>query len=268
MALAGSELTGLGSVLTAQGAPPQGSSGVTDISVEPGLTVTPAAPASGHVLLGQTVVSVVSTATDLAALDASDMAPGSIVTVLNIGNGRALDYKLLPDARAADGVLRVPASGTAGYLWIAGDGEFLPVQYVSPLIDFTVTSSGAVLVPAFTDFNWVFVPDQWAKILWKDTNLPATSTGEWNIGNDPSFKNVVPLASGIVVVADFNTARLGGNPFTTNFECPATAPGFLDDLFARPIVVDVTTPVGFSGGARATGFVLVSGFLTSNLRFF
>jgi hypothetical protein len=135
--------------------------------------------------------------TALAAVDCSAFSEGVIANVVDLGDGQPATFVLRQDARSADGVLRISATNRSGYLWIAGDGVTLARTYLSGLIDFKSTVTGAAFFGGSAGgADLLFQTGPTIRILVTQfaatAASPVTTAMTWNAGNDASKTNLGP----------------------------------------------------------------------------
>lgn len=265
MSLEGSELTGMGSVPTAQGQLPSGTPGGPFPgflgTAPPAIAVVGAAGASGKAADGShthQLLSAVPVATRaaLALIDSALLTVGTIGYVADLGDGQPQIFVLELDARAADAKLRIAALNKAGYLWVAGNGRELPRTYISAKIDWAVATTYA-FTPAFAAAGWRFMY-QTPRYVISDlagtvSTIPVQKAGNWS----PSFDN---LSGGAFPSAAVLNGTIGaGVPMPLNFTAPITSGNTMTDLSAAGIYTVSSAATGI--GLTLKGYFVLSGLL-------
>lgn len=189
----------------------------------------------------------------LAAFASAPTTVGTIANVLDLGDGQPVYYTLRQDARAADGKLRIAASGKAGFLWVAGDGKILTRNYQSAKLDLTATFSGTAFIPSLAGFFGIFTCREW---LVTATGV-ATGAPTTQAGNDAAQTNVIaPLAN--PSVANINLAIAAGQPNLFLFSGASGVAAQVD--LGTPVTLKnagATGTGGFTLAAYAIAFVTI-----------
>lgn len=207
----------------------------------------------------------VATRAALAAVEASTLPVGTMISVDDIGDGFAQTYTLQVDARTADGVLRIAAHNMSGSLWIAGDGVALFRSYISDDVDFKSTVTGHVWFGGEAGgSDLLFMPANLRLLITVYGGGPAVSTAmTWNAGNDSSKTNLVP--SGAVPTTTSWNAMTGAGvvaPMYNSVNSGSSSLKTLDTSVKVDITVALAGPTSMKGKFVATGSLIAAATAT------